>query len=74
MGEERNHFLFSSLPSPPSSAPYFSHSLPILFPSRKFLETHAMQANINMANQATPLEMGYKDGKINADERPVAED
>ena len=31
----------SSLPSPSPSAPYFSHSLPISFPSRKFLETQA---------------------------------
>ena len=30
--------------SPPPSAPYFSHSLPVWLPSRKFLETPAMHA------------------------------
>ena len=34
---------FPSLASPPS-APYFSHSLPVSFPSRKFLKTPATQA------------------------------
>ena len=31
--------------SPPPSVPYFSHSLPVSFPSRKFLETPATQAS-----------------------------
>ena len=32
--------------SPPPSAPYFSHSLSVSFPSRKFLETPATQAKL----------------------------
>ena len=32
--------------SPSPSAPYFSHSLPVSFPSRKFLETPATQAKL----------------------------
>ena len=35
---------FPSLASPPPYAPYFSHFLPVSFPSRKFLETTATQA------------------------------
>ena len=38
-GEKKNR---SRHPLP--SAPYFSHSLPVSFPSRKFLETPVMQA------------------------------
>ena len=33
-----------SLASPPPSAPYFSHSLPVSFSSRNFLETPVTQA------------------------------
>ena len=35
---------FPSLASPPPSAPYSSRSLPVSFPSRKFLKTPATQA------------------------------
>ena len=42
----RKGIAFPSLASPPPSAPYFSQSLPVSFPSRKLLETHAMQAMV----------------------------
>ena len=38
---------FPSLASPPPSVLYYSHSLPVSFPSRKVLETPGRQANMN---------------------------
>ena len=37
---------FPSLAYPSPSAPYFLHSRPVPFPSRKFLETAATQATL----------------------------
>ena len=42
-GVGRKEITLPSLASP--SAPYFLHSLPVSFPSRKFLETPATQAS-----------------------------
>ena len=46
-GIDCRRFLIPSLTSPPPSAPYFSHFLPVSLSSRKFLETPAMQAIID---------------------------
>ena len=44
--QERGGVGRKGIASPPASALYFSHSLPVSFPSRKFLETPATQATI----------------------------
>ena len=46
-GIDCRRFLIPSLASPPPSATYCSHFLPVSFPLRKFLETPATQAIID---------------------------
>ena len=46
-GIDCRRLLIPLLASPPPSAPYFSHSHPISFPSRQVLETPATQAIID---------------------------
>ena len=48
----RKRIAFPSLASLPPSAPYFSHSLPVSYPSRKFLETPASRAIYHQTQKA----------------------